>query len=458
MMRKERILFALSLCALLGSRLGAVASVLAPPLPPTLTIEVDAEERHQTMWGYGAALTDGCIANLDRLTAPERSKLLDEIFDQDQGAGFNYLRVPIGANDFSSSEYTFDDRPANAPDPDLEHFDFSREAEAISYLKAVKRINPELQLMASPWSAPAWMKSTGVLDGGVLLPEYYASYAAYLVKALEAFAAAGVPIDNFSALNEPLIGSAATHWGYPQMYMSETEMDKFLTGYLDPLLDRERQAGRLSVKLLLHDHNWNNASYVGGLLDDPTIASETAGVAFHCYRGTPADMFSAMASHPGVPIFNTECTNMLAAGENNGDFEWWLANESLDVTRGGAVGALGWNLCLDDHGGPQNPGGCAGCRGMVTIHQDHSVTFNEEFEALAQVSRFVRRGAVRIGSTDSSVQGVVNSAFENPDGQIALIMRNSESAPLSVQVNDRDHGFSTQVLLPAGGAAGLVWR
>jgi glucosylceramidase len=95
---------------------------------------------------------------------------------------------------------------------------------------------------------------------------------------------------------------------------------------------------------------------------------------------------------------------------------------------------------------------------MVTIHEDHSVTFNEEFEAFAQVSRFVHRGAVRIGSTDASAQGVVNSAFENPDGQIALIMRNSESAPLSVQVDDRGHGFSTQVLLPAAGAASLVWK
>lgn len=422
-----------------------------------LTIDIDPTERHQTIWGYGAALTDACVADLQLLSPAQQAQLMLKIFDPNKGAGFNYIRVPVGSNDFALSDYTFDDTPGNQPDPDLKHFDFSHEAQTIAILRQAMQINPDVRFMASPWSAPAWMKSTGKLDGGTLLPQYYEAYSAYLVKTLEGFQRAGIPIDTLSVLNEPLIGTAATHWGFPQMYISQQEMEKLISGYLAPLMQQEQSAGRLKTKLLLHDHNWNNAKYIGTLLDDKTIAAETAGVAFHCYRGTPNDMYAAMASHPDVPMFNTECTAMLSSGEKSGDFQWWLQNESLDVTRHGVVGSMGWNLCLDDKGGPSNPGGCVGCRGMLTIHKDRSVTFNEEFNALAQVSRYVRRGAVRIGSTDLSQNGIANAAFQNADGSIALVMRNERSFPITLTVREEDCRTTT-VTLPASGAVSLIWN
>ncbi len=440
-----------------------VGVLSVPPFRPSnsitpLVIDVDPKELHQKMWGYGAALTDSCVTTLNRMSPPQRGKLMLKIFDRKHGAGFNYLRVPAGANDFSPSEYTFDDTPGNQPDPSLSHFDFSKEAPTLKLLKEAKKINPEMQFMMSPWSAPAWMKSTSKLDGGVLLPQYYEVYSAYLIKTLEAFQKNGVPIDTMSVLNEPLIGTAATHWGFEQMYISQAEMGKLISGYLAPMMEAEQKAGRLKTRLLLHDHNWNNATYVGKLLDDKTIASQTAGVAFHCYYGNPNDMYKAMASHPDVPMFNTECSGTSdGSAVNSSSFQWWMKNEALNVTRRGVVGTVGWNLCLDNHDGPHNPGGCKDCRGLISVDEKNNAVFNSEFDALAQMSRYVRRDAVRIGTNDLSDSGIANAAFKNPDGSTALVISNDQKASVSLTVRNANCETTT-VTVPANGAISLVWE
>jgi glucosylceramidase len=440
---------------------GTMSTVILPPFQTStttapLTIDIDTQERHQAIWGYGAAMTDASVINLDRLSADQQKQLMIKIFDPQQGAGYNYIRVPMSSNDFSVNEYTLDDTPGNQPDPTLAHYDFSRELGIVKYLRMAKQINPDMQFMLTPWTAPAWMKTPNHLDGGTLMPQYYEVYATYLIKTLEEFQKQGLPIDTMSILNEPLIPPAATTWYFSQMYMSQIEMGKFISGYLAPMMKSEQQAGRLgNVKLLLHDHNWDNGGYVNSMLENSAIAEVTAGVAFHCYMGTPQAMFKYMAPHPDEPLFNTECTAMLGA-EKSGDFQWWMQNQSLDVIRGGMVGTIGWNLLLDTSGGPSNPAGCKGCRGMVTLNKDLSVTFNEEFNALAQVSRFAKRGAVRIGSTDLSEEGVANVAFQNPDGSIALVLRNGKPFPVTVSVRD-EACKTTTVTVPASGAVSLVW-
>ncbi|MDR3607355.1 MAG: glycoside hydrolase family 30 beta sandwich domain-containing protein [Oligoflexia bacterium] len=424
------------------------------PVTP-LVIDIDPKERHQQMWGFGGAMTEACMLNLKRLSPASEDAFMHQVFDPNRGAGFNYLRVPLSANDFSSSDFSLDDTPGNQPDPDLRHFDFSRETELIPYLLQAKKINPELHLMATPWTAPAWMKKPPQLRGGDLNPAYYDAYARYLIRILEEFQRNGVQIDEMSVVNEPLIGWKEFGY-YPQMDLDPAGMTVFLRDHFVPLLQKEQKAGKLHTQLLLHDHNWDNAQYVGAMLDDKTIRSVTGGVAFHCYNGTPSTMFSSMASHPDVPIFNTECTGQLKPFQGGADMQWWLKNESLDVVRAGAVGAMGWNLCLDQNGGPRNFGGCRNCRGMVTIDQKQNFTFNEEFDAIAQMSRYVRYGAVRIGSTDSSSQGVSNVAFQNPDGSFVLVMSNRTGAPVTLTVRN-DDCETTQVSIPANGAVSLHW-
>lgn len=409
------------------------------------------------MWGYGGALTESCVMNLNRLAPDSRNQLLREIFSVDGGAGFSYLRIPLGGNDFTTNDFSLDDTADNQPDPDLKHFDFSREAELIPYMRLAKQLNPEMRFIASPWSPPAWMKIPARLDGGTLNPDYFDAYAKYLLRALEEFDKNGVPIEEVSIQNEPLIKGAITGWGYPQMYMSPADMTVFLRDHFVPLLEEERKAGKLKTRIFLHDHNWDVGQYVGALLDDKTIRAATDGVAFHCYGGTPQQMAADMVSHPDVPTFNTECASIIPQGETSADFQWWLRNMTLDPTRLGLVGATGWNLCLDDHGGPHNTGGCQNCRGLVTIDQQGKFTFNTEYDAIAQISRYVRRGAVRVGSTDLSAHGIGNAAFRNPDGSVVVVVRNENGTDVTVGVHASDCEQTT-ISIPAGGAVSILWR
>lgn len=424
-----------------------------------LVIDIDPTERHQPVWGFGANATESCVTNVNRLSDERRDEFMQRVFDPTAGAGFSYLRLPLGGNDYTLSDFSLDDTPNNQPDPELRKFNFDRMKSQVAFVLAAKRINPDLQLMISPWSAPAWMKDTGKLRGGILLKKYFDAYARYLVKALEEYKKYGVDIDQLTVLNEPLILGSRRSWGCPQMYMSVEDQREFIANHLAPLLQDARKRG-INTQVLLHDHNWDDATEtVNTLLNDPKARAVTGGVAFHCYTGTHTDAVKTMAPYPDVPRLNTECTSRLDGEKGPSGFHWWMYQESVDAIRDGFNGSIGWNLCLDEKGGPKNDHGCRGCRGMVTIHQKDKgrLEFNEEFYGLAQTSSVVKKGAVRIGSTDLPGSGLYNVAFQNSDGSIALVVRNDKAAPATVTIRNSDcEGLTYEI--PAKGAVSFVWR
>jgi glucosylceramidase len=427
----------------------ALAFSTAPTPADLPVVTVDIAERHQTMVGFGAAITDASAWLLQNKQTPaQRDQLLGELFGHDgQGLGFSFTRVTIGASDFSLDHYSLDDAPGGAADPELAHFSVARPAEAVfPTVRQALTINRDLKVMASPWSAPAWMKTTGSLVKGRLKPEAYPVYARFLTRYVEEAAQHGVPTDYLSIQNEPDFEPE----NYPGMRWPAVDRARFFGEDLGPEFKRKG----VRTKVLDWDHNWDQPEQPLTVLADPKAAPFVAGVAWHCYAGDVSAQTKVAQAHPEKEVFFTECAAGGWSGPWEDSFGWLMRNLVIGSTRGGARGVLMWNLALDENHGP-HAGGCGDCRGIVTIDSRTGVvTRNPEYYAFGHVSRFIRPGAVRIGSTEA-VAGLTSVAFRNPDGGRVLVVFNSGKASQAFLVKAGDQ--SAKAVLPAGAAATFVW-
>ena len=410
-------------------------------------ITVDPAERHQSMVGFGAAITDASAWLIqNKLTPDQRDQLLKELYGRDgEGLGFSFTRLTIGASDFSSEHYSLDDAPGGATDPELAHVSLARPAEAVfPTVRQALAINPDLKVMASPWSAPAWMKTTGSLIKGQLKPEAYRVYARFFVRYVDGAAKLGVPIDYLSIQNEPDFEPE----NYPGMRWGAADRARFIGENLGPAF---KQHG-VRTRILEWDHNWDQPQQPLTALADPKAAPFIAGVAWHCYAGDVAAQGEVAAAHPDKDVFFTECSGGNWSGPFDESFGWLVRNLVIGSTRNGARGVLMWNLALDENYGPHK-GGCGDCRGVVTIDNTGQVTRNPEYYAFGQFSRFVRPRAVRIGSTQTPL--LLSAAFQNPDGGRVLIVFNAGKDRQTFVV--REGGRVAKASLPGAAAATFVW-
>ena len=424
-----------------------LALVDAGPAQPG-EVMVDAAAPGQEIVGFGAAMTDASAQLIQNVLQPgERNALLAELFGA-QGLGLSFVRVPIGASDFSSEHYSLDDMPRGQVDPALAHFSMAKaEAVQLPALRAAKALNPKLTLMASPWSAPGWMKSTDSLIKGSLKPEHRDAFARYFVRYLDAMEAAGLPVRYVSMQNEP----AFEPGNYPGMKVSAADRATFFALHLGPAL----AARRTRVGILDWDHNWDQPEEPLAVLADSAAAAQVEGVAWHCYGGDPGVMAQVRAKHPGKELFFTECSGGEWAPDWGGTLEWMTDNLIIATVRAGGKGSILWNLALDQNHGP-HLGGCGNCRGVVTIDtRTHVVTRNVEYYVLGQVSRFVRPGArAIIGS--GGPEGLRHVAFRNPDGSLVVLAHNSTRADLPISVKLGTSRFAAT--MPPGEVMTFVLR
>ena len=407
-----------------------------------LTINVDESQTYQTIDGFGASFSDSSAELVNQLSTSSRQTLMNNLFDPNQGIGLSFLRQPMGASDFSSiGNYSYDD---GAADPSLFRFSISHDQSyIIPILKQAIAINPNVKIMATPWSPPGWMKSSGSMIGGTLNTSAYAAYANYFVKFIQAYAAQGVPIYALSMQNEPLYSPT----GYPGMSFPATDQENFLKNNLGPTF----ASNNIKTKVLVYDHNWDQPGYPATVLGDPAAAQYATGTAYHCYGGDVSGQTTTHNQFPNKDIYFTECSGGT-----------WQANpfqEQMELiingSRNWAKSVVLWNMALDPNGGPTN-GGCTTCRGVVTIDPNSgSVTYNIDYYTLGHASKFVTQGASRIDSTTFGSGSVEDVAFKNPDGSKALIAYNSSSASQTFKVRWGNEAFT--YTLPAGAAATFKW-
>ncbi|HET8844645.1 MAG TPA: glycoside hydrolase family 30 beta sandwich domain-containing protein, partial [Ktedonobacteraceae bacterium] len=417
-----------------------------------ITLSVNEQKTYQQMDGYGASLTDASAWLIyNKLGRSQRDAVMRALFDPVRGAGLDFLRQPMGASDLTrpeSGEYSYDDMPKGQTDPTLAHFSIDHDkAYIIPVLKQALQINPNIKIMATPWSPPGWMKTTDSMEGGTLKPEAYEPLANYFVKFIQAYAAVGIPIYAVTPQNEPLYVPD----GYPGMSMPADQQASFIKNYLAPAFAKNH----ITTKILGYDHNWDNTDYPSTLLKDTDVNAVIAGIAWHCYAGAVEVQSQVQQIAPNKATYETECSG--GQWEMNNGLPGTM-NLLIGVARNSGKSVVRWGLALDPDGKPNLGTGaaCSQCQGVISIDQNNGhVTYRGDYYGLAHASKFVAPGAYRIDSSPGS-NGVTDVAFKNPDGSKVLIAYNAAAIQQAFVVQWGGQQFTYS--LPAGAVATFKWN
>ncbi len=412
-----------------------------PPGPAASAIEVRTSERLQAIDGFGFALTGGSAELIHRLASDRRRALLQELFS-DAGIGVSVLRVSIGASDLSRRSFSYADRPPGK-NPGLSGFDLAAgDVEVVPVLKQILAVNPRLTLVATPWSAPPWMKTNASFVGGSLRHTHYQAYADYIVAYIRAMRDHGIEIHAITPQNEPLNGK-----NEPSMEMTAAEQAEFIGRHLGPAL----RAANLDVALFCHDHNCDRPDFPLAVLADRDARPFVSGVAWHLYAGTADALSEVGRRHPDLKMYLTEQW-VGADGRFADDLVWHMKNVVVGTLRNGGHAVIEWNLAGDPAHGPHTPGGADSCVGALTVDGE-SIVRNVSYYVIAHLARFVPPGSVRVRSTD--LDGLPNVAFETPRGHAVLVVLNDSGRDRSFDI--RCNARSATVALTAGAVATCVW-
>jgi glucosylceramidase len=420
-------------------------------------IRVNAAARGQRVQGFGAAMTDSSAWLMEHdLTPAARQGLMSDFF----GAGgihLNFIRLPIGASDFTHTgqPYSYDDLPPGQTDPRLAKFSIAHDdAYILPALQQARTLNPAIDILATPWSPPAWMKANRSLDNagnrGTLLRSDYGPWAQYIVKFIQAYTQAGIPIAALTPQNEPGVATL-----YPGLNLSAASEANWVVHDLKPALARARLAPRIYGA----DLGWGPTTTYATDTAQSQAARDLAGLAWHCYFGAP----TAMDADRALASIVDECSPGLTPTP--------ISEVVISSLRNRASSVALWNLALDPSGGPaQLPNhGCMGCSGLVTIDpRTGAVTPKLAYYQLGQASAFVAPGAQRVASptfvhyrypgpgVDVATPGLDDVALRNPDGSLVLMAYDNSARPIRFSVAWRGRAFSYR--LPAGATVTFMWN
>ena len=439
-----------------------------------LNVSVDDSRTYQTISGFGAAFTDSSTYLMAQLKSSSQSlynTMMNQLFSNSSGIGLAFWRIPMTSSDFNSTNapWTDDDTQGPSGNP-TQYFGLTAQdtGHIIPVIKDALAVNPSLQLFASPWSPPAWMKSNGSMicntgsGNASLLQQDYQAWADYYVKWIQAYRANGVPIWGITPQNEPLYCPT----NYPGSSWDPASEANWVHNFLVPDL----ASANLSPKILGFDHNWD-ALYFPQQLMTSSAAGNFSAMAWHCYdnNSDPTMMSVIHNQNSGLDQYETECSS----DTNPTDIiPYTTAQMALLSIQNWAKGVVMWNVALDSSNGP-HLGGCTSCVPIVTVNPT-SYTLDNNYYQLGQLSKFVAVGATHIGSTVNA-HGVFTGAFKNPNGQEVLVATNVNSGSSTFEVTWNGQGSFSYTLpshatvtfvgnvpaapaMPSSATAGLTYR
>jgi len=408
-------------------------------------IEVNVAQKYQTIDGFGYTLTGGSVDVINQLNAAKRTALLQELFGNGENSiGVSYIRISIGASDLNATPFTYNDLAAGETDLNLEKLSLEKDKNLIAMLKEIVAINPKILILATPWSAPIWMKDVASFKGGKLKTEYYDVYAKYFVKYIQQMKAEGITIDAVTPQNEPL------HDGNnPSMYMSAADQGSFIKNSLGPAF----KAANLNVKIIAYDHNCDNPNYPKAILADADAFPFIDGSAFHLYAGDISALTNVYNSYPTKNVYFTEQWTS-SEGSFDGDLKWHLRNVIIGSMRNYSKNALEWNVANNQNFGPHTDGGCTMCKGAITITSADSFQRNVAYYIIAHASKFVPMGSTRIESNSGG--SLQNVAFITPSGSKVLIVENDGSATETFNIKFNGKWVTTS--LEGGSVGTYTWK
>lgn len=414
-------------------------------------ININRTNRFQEIDGFGTAITGSTCYNLMQMDKKLRSKFLNETFGKDKGFGHSYIRISIGASDFSLDEYTCCDTKG------IENFALQEEEldYVIPILKEILAINPSIKILGSPWTSPQWMKVDNLVSlqpfpswtSGHLNPAYYQDYATYFVKWIEAFNDHGIDIYAITPQNEPLNRGNSV-----SLFMGWNEQRDFIKLALGPKL---KTAG-MKTKIYAFDHNYNydnmpeQQQYPLKIYQDSIADQYIAGAAYHSYGGHRQELLRIQQARPDKELLFTEAS--IGTWNKGRDLSVRLSQDMEELGIGTlnnwSKGVILWNLMLDSDRGPWREGGCKTCYGAVDIDKKDykTITRNSHYYVISHLAAVIKPGAIRIGSDGAGTDGLVYASFENKDGTIALVLLNKADQERKIVVSDGKTKFEYVVL------------
>lgn len=441
-----------------------VATASGTNMAPT-TIQLNPAETYQTIDGFGFAITYSTCYNLLKMTTEDRRAFLKKIYSTTEGYGVSYARISIGCNDFSSTEYTLCDEEG------LENFRlYTDETQyVLPILKEILSINPQLKVIAAPWTCPKWMKVNNLTDmqpfdswtDGHINPNYYDTYAQYFVKFVQAMKNQGVNIYAVSPQNEPLNKANCASTYVP--WAEEAQLVKAMAAQF--------KANGLSTKIYVFDHNFNYDN-IADQNDYPVKIYNTlgnsfegaelvVGAAYHDYGGSNTELTDIRTQAPDKElIFSESSIGVWNDGRN-------LSKRLTEDMRYIALGSVNqyckavlvWNLMLDKKMGPNLDGGCQTCYGAVDIDESNykSISYNSHYYIICHLSAAVKPGAVRIGTSRMPLNSnIIQASFLNPDNTYATVILNNGDVAMDITLYDGTNYFTCPV--PAKSVVSCRWN
>lgn len=365
-------------------------------------ITLDASQEYQTMDGFGFTQEEEVTWSM---TEPYRSQVMEMLFDKEKGAGFSILRHKIGAG------YS---KPTIEPQKGV--WNYTADEREIWYLKKALEYGVD-KIMGTVWTPPAWMKTTGNLTGGgYLKQENYQDFAEYLTKYVQIYAQRGIPIWGISPANEP---EYAAQWD--SCLWPASAFRNFIVNYWGPELARQG----VDLNIILGETAWWSELKSIATLEDPQGSQLVDVVATHYYGNLPIPLLFAKKHNKPVWVTETSDTKEpFDVSVDNG--VWWASRVHKSITSGKASAFLYWR-------GPHttNSDQCL----IRCIDESPYIIPSKRFYALAQYSRFIRPGYVRIEINKTPALGVSMSAYKNPaTGQIVIVAVNSANRTKSIEL------------------------
>ena len=408
------------------------------------TVYFNDQIQFQQIEGFGYTLTGGSAYLLHQMPVQNRLAILKELFGRGPNdLNVNYLRISIGASDLDATVFSYDDLQEGEVDPDLIKMTIAKDQEfLIPILKEIQSIQPNLKLIASPWSPPVWMKDNGKSKGGRLLSKYYETYAQYFVKYIQLMRAEGLQINAVTIQNEPEHGG-----NNPSMLMTAVEQSAFIKNHLGPAFKKQG----LQTEIIIWDHNADNPNYPIQILNDSVTKSFISASAFHLYLGHESALSKLHQAHPDKKIYFTEQWTG-ARGSFAGDFMWHMEHIVIGTMTNWSSMVLEWNLANDPTYGPHTPGGCTECLGALTI-DGSDLKRNVSFYIIGQVAPFIPAGSARIQTKSSNAQ-IKSIGFKRPDGKKVLVALNTgKETVFTIDFEQKKYNFT----LPEKSASTIVW-
>jgi len=394
----------------------------------TLTV---GDEISEGFLGYGVAVTGSSCYQLSLMSEEDRKKTIEYLYSK-ENVGLSVMRLCIGACDYSAELYSYDDVE---DDTALEHFSIERDkAYIIPMIKEILSVNPDMYIYAAPWSPPGWMKTSGNLCGGYMREKYIDCYADYLIRFVEEYEKCGIHVSALTPQNEP---ETQQHNSMPAcVWHPETEA-KFIS-----VLRRKLNEKGLDTEIFLYDYNFNNWQRPKWCLDAfEDLKNECNAVSFHYYGGAIEHTKELREAYPQLKYHFTEGGPRLF---DNYDTDWCKWGTMLAKTlNNGFSSFTGWNLMLDENGGPNI--GPHFCGGLLTRNSTTGeLSYSGQFKALLHFSPYMKKGA-RVLSVASNENcdnmfkyqnrgtAMIPAVFENTDGTRVYVLVNPDKGKKQVQ-------------------------